>query len=71
MDGEKLAVVRDAVRRLPVRDREVLVLHYLEQTSVAEVGRILSLSTNAVCVRLHRARNRLRQQLNGFVEDDS
>jgi len=68
---ERSAVVRDAVRRLPVRDREVLVLHYLEQTPIAELGRMLGLSRSAVDVRLHRARNRLRQQLNGFVKDDS
>lgn len=68
---DRSALVRDAVRRLPVRDREVLVLHYLEQTPIAELGQMLGLSRNAVDVRLHRARNRLRQQLNGFVKDDS
>ena len=71
MNGETFAVVRNAVRRLPARDREVLVLHYLEQTPIAELGPMLGLSRSAVDVRLHRARNRLRQQLNGFLEEDS
>ena len=68
--GEALAAVRTAVRRLPLRDREVLVLHYLQQTPITAVGDLLGLSRNAVEVRLHRARKRLRQQLNGFVKDD-
>ena len=71
MDEETSAVVRDAVRRLPARDREVLVLHYLEQTPIGELGPMLGLSRGAVDVRLHRARKRLRQKLNGFLEDDS
>ena len=68
--GEDTAAVRAAVRRLPPRDREVLVLHYLQQTPIAEVGDLLGLSRNAVEVRLHRARKRLRAQLNGFLKDD-
>jgi RNA polymerase sigma-70 factor (ECF subfamily) len=55
--------VREAVRRLRPADREVIVLHYLEQADAAEVAAILGVSRNAVEVRLHRARVRLRAML--------
>jgi len=61
--------VRSAVAALPVRDREVVVLFYLERKSAAEIGRLVGSSTNAVEVRLHRARERLRAALRSFMKD--
>ncbi|MCF7974420.1 MAG: RNA polymerase sigma factor [Phycisphaerae bacterium] len=55
--------VRRAVARLPARLREPVVLVYLEGLAVAEVCRILKISTNACHVRLSRARDRLRKLL--------
>lgn len=55
--------VRTAVGTLPTGDREVVVLHYLEQLSVREISAILNCSPGAVDVRLHRARKRLRKML--------
>jgi len=51
-----------AVRRLPLGARQVLVLT-LEGLSQREIGDVLGLEENVVCVRLHRARNALRQRL--------
>ncbi|HZZ71631.1 MAG TPA: sigma-70 family RNA polymerase sigma factor [Pirellulales bacterium] len=56
---ERAEQVRQAVRRLPHRDREVIVLHYLEDMAVADLARILGLHKNAVEARLSRARKRL------------
>ena len=55
--------VREAVARLKEVDREVIVLHYLEQADVETIAEILSVSKNAVEVRLHRARGRLKKLL--------
>jgi RNA polymerase sigma factor (sigma-70 family) len=55
--------VRHAVGKLPPRDREVIVLHYLEELPVAPIGELLNLSCNAVEVRLHRARRKLKEIL--------
>jgi RNA polymerase sigma-70 factor (ECF subfamily) len=55
--------VRDAVTALPARDREVVVLYYLEEMTVAQVAAVVGASTGAVEVRLHRARAKLRQLL--------
>jgi RNA polymerase sigma-70 factor (ECF subfamily) len=70
LDSEIREKVREAVGRLPARDRELIVLRYLEQMDVDELAEVLNLKRNAVEVRLHRARERLRKLLSGFAEDD-
>ena len=60
---EQQAWVRDAIRALPMKLREVIVLRYLQEMPVADVAATLELSESAVLVRLHRARQRLRQRL--------
>ncbi len=69
LDRETHAEVRRGVRRLPVRYREVVVLRYLEEMPVEEIGRVLGLKRNTVEVRLHRARERLRKELAGLLEE--
>jgi RNA polymerase sigma-70 factor (ECF subfamily) len=68
MDRERFARVRHAVRRLPPKYREVVVLRYLEEMSIAEVAEVLSVAPNAAEVRLTRARKRLREDLTGLLE---
>jgi RNA polymerase sigma-70 factor (ECF subfamily) len=60
--------VRHAVKQLRQRDREVIVLHYLEQLSPADVAAVLNISQNAVEVRLTRARRRLKEVLSPELE---
>jgi len=55
--------VRIAVRKLGTKEREVVVLYYLEELSVAEVAKILGISEGAIDVRLHRARKKLKEML--------
>jgi RNA polymerase sigma-70 factor, ECF subfamily len=61
------ACVRAAVQSLAPRDREVIVLFYLEELSGKEIGRILRISSPAVDTRLHRARQRLKEKLKDLV----
>ena len=60
---EALSRVRSALDRLSARDREVIVLHCLEEMPVNDVAVVLGITNNAVLVRLHRARQRLRTEL--------
>jgi len=41
--------------------KNILTLFYLEELSLEEISEILKISTNAVAVRLNRARNKARQ----------
>ncbi|MGL5866866.1 MAG: sigma-70 family RNA polymerase sigma factor [Dermatophilaceae bacterium] len=52
-----------AIRSLPVRQREVIVLHYLLDLDVASTARYLGLATGTVKAYLHAARNELRVKL--------
>jgi RNA polymerase sigma factor (sigma-70 family) len=52
-----------ALRRLSPADREVLLLAYWEELSPAELARAMGCSRATLAVRLHRARLRLRKQL--------
>jgi RNA polymerase sigma-70 factor (ECF subfamily) len=62
--------VREALSRLPERDREVLVLRYLEQLSTAEVAAVLEITEGAVKVRHLRALARLRGLLGDDLAED-
>jgi RNA polymerase sigma-70 factor (ECF subfamily) len=60
---ERSARVRAAVAQLPLALREVIVLCYLEELSVVETAKALSLRRGTVEVRLTRARQQLRTLL--------
>jgi RNA polymerase sigma factor (sigma-70 family) len=53
----------DAVRRLPAREREVVVLHYVADLPVADVARRLGVAPGTVKRALHDARRRLAEAL--------
>jgi RNA polymerase sigma factor (sigma-70 family) len=55
--------VRVAIDRLPSAYRTVLLLRDIEELDTTEVARMLGISTNAVKIRLHRARQALRTLL--------
>jgi RNA polymerase sigma factor (sigma-70 family) len=56
-------VVLDALSRLRPAEREAVTLVHWEQLSHAEAAQVLGCSENAVAIRLHRARRRLRRLL--------
>jgi RNA polymerase sigma-70 factor (ECF subfamily) len=53
------ATVRACIQQLPENYREVLILRDIEELSTQEVADVLSMTTTAVKVRLHRARQAL------------
>jgi RNA polymerase sigma-70 factor (ECF subfamily) len=61
--------VRQAVRRLPARDREVVVLRHLEQMDLDDVAAIVGATRAAVEVRLHRARAKLKTMLGDLMDE--
>jgi RNA polymerase sigma factor (sigma-70 family) len=61
--SEPLDALREAIDRLPQPQREVVLMHYLEETSVAQVAGLLAVSVKAVEGRLYQARLNLRRML--------
>jgi RNA polymerase sigma-70 factor, ECF subfamily len=55
--------VRDFVEQLPDHYKSVIVLSEFEGFKNSEIGEILGISLGAVKIRLHRAREQLRQDL--------
>lgn len=63
LHGERMRLVREALARLPARDAEVLLMKYAEDLSYDEIAERLGISFSAAQARLHRARNRLRSEM--------
>jgi RNA polymerase sigma-70 factor (ECF subfamily) len=60
---ERKRLVREALRRLPARDSEILLLKYSEGWNYHQIAERMGISHSAVESRLHRARARLRTEL--------
>lgn len=71
-DPERVAarlVVRDALARLPEPARLAVTLFYMNGYSQAEIARFLDVPVSTVSSRLQHARERLRGEMIGMVED--
>ena len=66
--GTERVVLVDALRQLPDRQREAVVLFYIGDLSITDVAAAMGISTGAVKAHLSQARPRLRNVLE--VEDD-
>jgi RNA polymerase sigma factor (sigma-70 family) len=60
---EDLAAMEEELRRLPVIEREVLTLFYLQELSLGEVADVLRVPVGTVKSRLFRARQLLRREM--------
>lgn len=60
---ERQSLVRSAIRRIPRREAEMLLLKYTEHWSYEQLAQHLGITESAVESRLHRARARLRREL--------
>jgi len=69
MDTETFERVRRAVKALPPKYREPVVLKYLQQLPTDKISEILGVSVNALQTRLTRAKRRLRQELAELMEE--
>lgn len=63
------APVAEAIRALPDRDREPLLLFAWEDLSYDEISQVLDVPVGTVRSRIHRARARLRERLDTGLGD--
>ncbi len=59
----EVIALRIALKQLPVTYREPLILQVIEGYTLEDIAEIMSLPRNTVATRLHRARQKLKQQL--------
>jgi len=62
-DDEQRDAIRAALVALPERDREIVTLTAWEGLTPKQIAVVIGTSANVVRVRLHRARARLRREL--------
>ncbi|OHB76641.1 MAG: hypothetical protein A2Z34_08105 [Planctomycetes bacterium RBG_16_59_8] len=66
---ERETVVRDIVNTLPPRERELIVLRYMEALSYKEIAALLKMTATAVGEKLCRLRRRLEAEILQHKED--
>jgi RNA polymerase sigma-70 factor (ECF subfamily) len=69
--SDKHALVHEALYRLPVRDREVLLLAEWEGLSPSEIAAVVGCLTVTARGRLHRARRRFRVVFEELLSNES
>jgi RNA polymerase sigma-70 factor (ECF subfamily) len=62
-EDERRDALRTVLAALPVRDREILTMTAWEGLTPKQIATVMGTSANVVRVRLHRARARLKRQL--------
>lgn len=63
--SETQETVREAIDKLPDKYKSVVILRYLHDLSLQEIGEILDMPVTTVKTRVHRGREALRKKLEG------
>jgi RNA polymerase sigma-70 factor (ECF subfamily) len=61
--AEDAAAVHEALNTIDFQHREVLILHFLEEFSIAEVAGVLGVPEGTVKSRIHYAKKQLKELL--------
>ncbi len=59
-----------AVQRLPLKYRTIIYLYYYEDYKINQISKIIRVNENTVKSRLARARQRLKQDLEGGLKNE-
>ena len=59
----RIAMVNEAIRLLSPDDTKIITLFYKGEQSLDEIGEIMGIDPNTVKVKLHRARQRLKDKM--------
>ena len=62
---EDAAAIHEALREIGLKHREVLVLHFLEDLSMAEIAEVVGCSEGTVKSRIHYAKLAIKKTLSG------
>ena len=66
--GHRHAVVKKLLEKLPESERTVVTLYYLGEMTTKEIGKFLGVSVNTIKSRLRRARKRLLDDQELFIQ---
>ena len=66
----KMAMVNQAIQLLSPDDAQVITLFYKGEQSLDEIAQALGQETNTIKVRLHRARQRLKEKMEKYFAQE-
>jgi RNA polymerase sigma-70 factor (ECF subfamily) len=65
-DSENIELIKKALNELPIKSKTILSMFYVDEHSVKEIAKILSLSEGTVKSRLFYARKALKERFEKF-----
>lgn len=65
--SETQQMIHHAIEGLPVKYKSVIILRYLQELSLQEIGEVLDMPVTTVKTRVHRGREFLRKKLENKV----
>ena len=68
---DQQALVQEQLSHLPAKYRIVLILRHLQEMTYEEMAEILKMPVGTIKTHLFRARNLLKERLQGFDRDPS
>jgi RNA polymerase sigma factor (sigma-70 family) len=71
VETDRREIIWSAVKQLPQPWPLVVILFYREDKSIAEIAAIMDIPENTVKIYLYRARQKLKESLNGLWRDES
>ena len=66
----RTASLHKAIHMLSADDAQIITLFYKAEQSLEEIGQILGIEPNTVKVRLHRARQRLKEKIEKYLKHE-
>ena len=66
----RTAMVNDAIKLLSPDDAQIITLFYKAEQSLEEIGNILGMEPNTIKVKLHRARQRLKDKMEKYFSNE-
>ena len=66
----KMQFVNLAISQLAPLDAAIITLFYQGEQSLEEIGQALGMESNTVKVKLHRARHRLKERIEGILKQE-
>lgn len=66
----KVQMVNEAIKLLSPDDGKLITLFYKGEQSLEEIGQVLGIEPNTVKVKLHRARQRLKEKMERYFSQE-
>lgn len=69
--SDKQRYLRQAMAKLNEADRTALTLFYMQEFSLEEISEIMNMQANTIKVRIHRARQRVADELKNILQKEA